>query len=441
MEIKTPEICIERVALKAEQTEQPEKLEPQAKPQMEQEPQMEPKTERQQPKPPQPPLSRAQQILQRAQQKHKGIVPIKGAFPPPPPPPPPLRFLPAKAVVEMSTSPPPKLPEPAKVLGLDHIRASLLRKLGNDKCAFTSSGRTDGIVEQALGKITVRVMAHALGMLYTHAPFQHASQADVDVTKWEQLLGIGGTSGPIKVKPLVQFLPHVKHMECYDLNRILPCQSFMANCAYSYKDAHSFTNHYRDELHDAWRETIHELRTRYTGPKKGVFDRTSDEAATIHVAVHYESGNCDYFLDAMENLVATSPDKAFKFHIFSEAPAEEFLQRFPGSKIHFCQKPVAQRIPTQPRNHAFASRRHQKLAYENEPAQQRKERKEREEQKTLIDVFQMLVGAEVLIMSKTTLSFLAAIYSDGIKICPPDFYSVPIWCEESDNWRKHIKNP
>lgn len=59
---------------------------------------------------------------------------------------------------------------------------------------------------------------------------------------------------------------------------------------------------------------------------------------------------------------------------------------------------------------------------------------------TVFDAFEILVAADVLIMSKSTFSFLAALYSNGRKICPPDMWlSVPKWCEENDYWVSDVK--
>lgn len=399
------------------------------------------------PKIQQPNLSRAQQILQRAQQKHKSIVPLKSSAPPPTalktalpkfvvPPPPPLRTnsvkmsvvsppRPQQVAVKMSSTPPPKLEQTQIEQGIEHIKASLTRKLNGDKCAFASSGRTDGIADQALGKITVKVMATALGMLYTHAPFQVTNQPDINVQKWEQMLGIGGSNTPY-VKPLIQYLPHTKHMECINLNRNLPCQTFLSNHAHIYKDAHSFTNFFRDDLTDAWRDVIHELRTRYTGPRTGVFDRTDDSLSedVKHVAIHHDvTLPTTYYANIMSKL----PLANYVLHIFTEQDNDTFdelLLKYP-IKIHKIT-PSSTHTQTQlfPRNHVYANRRTPVRLVQSGL------------QNILPDeVFKMLVGADILIMSKTSMSYLAGIYSSGIKIQPPDFHlKIPKWCEQNDQW-------
>ena len=51
------------------------------------------------------------------------------------------------------------------------------------------------------------------------------------------------------------------------------------------------------------------------------------------------------------------------------------------------------------------------------------------------DAFHMLVNAQILIMSKSAFSYLAAFYSEGIKIYPEGMWiQTPKWCIEHDNW-------
>ncbi len=384
-------------------------------------------------------LSRAQQILQRAQEKHRGIVSSNKQMPQFKPlqqnkpqikpqqaiEAPPKLVTPQKTTVVTPLPKPPVIidviipEEPAK--GIEYLKAYLFRRLGGQKCAFTSFGRSDDIESQALGKITTHVMARALGMDYAHSPFQNV--ASINVTKrWEQLLSIGGFG----TKPLAQYLPHVHYMENKDLSRILQCQSFQPGWAHIYSDAHSFTNAFREELGDAWKDTIYELRTRYTGPKTSIFDRTSDEPGTRHVAVHIQCGDTlDYYRDVMNRLVQTAlSETRYIFHIFSDKTEKEFaeiISCFPTTQLHLPeqQQKIHQNLP---RNHAIAGRRavlRPKLVSNNNTE----------------DVFKMLVGADMLIMSKSDLSFLAAIYSGGTKIHPADFWiQIPFWCEQNDNW-------
>ena len=55
--------------------------------------------------------------------------------------------------------------------------------------------------------------------------------------------------------------------------------------------------------------------------------------------------------------------------------------------------------------------------------------------------FKLLVEADILVMSKSSFSYLAGIYSEGVKIFPEGmWWETPArWCEDQDLWF-HVKN-
>jgi hypothetical protein len=67
------------------------------------------------------------------------------------------------------------------------------------------------------------------------------------------------------------------------------------------------------------------------------------------------------------------------------------------------------------------------------PGLSRAQRKalESEEGTSAAQAFQLLVDCDVLIMSRSAFSYLAALYSTGMKCFPPEMWlEVPMWCDE-----------
>lgn len=385
-------------------------------------------------------LCRTQQRTQHTQQQRKQPVPVQQTL-----------VVPVKQ--NPIQGPPTDNNNSSATISLDMVKAAIFRRLAGGKCAFTSAGRNDGVGAQALAKITVMVMAKALGMPYVHQPFQVLEHTDngmksaVYAERWEKLLSLRGTALTL------DRYPHTKHVDCTNLPRTLAVQQLVDGWCFALRDAHSFTNYFSDQLDKEWASVIAELRVRYVGPRTGdANDRT------VHVAVHIRRGDAlqrggvvaaqrvlsnDYYANIMSKLSTdyAQSDQKCKFHIVSEGQASDFadLSAVFGSTIEFHLSEPSTDIhhasgqsnkglhpSLQPRNHrllgrsipdARSSARGAIAAFTTE------------------DAFKLLVGADVLVMSKSAFSYLAAIYSKGIKIVPPDMWiTTPAWCKKHDNW-------
>lgn len=343
------------------------------------------------------------------------------------------------------------------------VKAGLFRKLNNGKFAFASKGRNDGVGAQALGKITALVMARALDMQYAHFPFTHLEHADAKMKQsqfaeeWEDLLCIGGDH--IK---LTRF-PHIRTMPHESLHQQLQSFQFKTGWAYVVRDAHTFTNFFRNELRDEWRTTIEELRLRYRGFPGESFRRTST-SGTATVAVHIRRGDAlergsteaskrvsenAYFAGVMRALQrqASKAHIHLQFHIVSEGVPKDFAdltQEFPEAELHLStpspninhRGAQSTRAARAPRNQHLMNRRMNGAALQKmERVRQRQGKTVADEGPTAAEAFKMLVGADMLVMSKSSFSVLAGLYSQGIKIAPPDlWFDIPLWCEEEDHW-------
>ena len=345
---------------------------------------------------------------------------------------------------------------------LDHIKAALFRTLKGTKVYFTSKGRNDGVGAQALAKITVMVMSKALDMPYVHMPFKHLEHADEGVKfarfaeEWEKLLDIGGKS-----KHLTKF-QQSSHIKNEDLFRMLRTFPFKPGNVYVTRDAHSFTNALRNELHDPWQSTIEELRIRYQG-------RRSLNTTTTTIAIHIRRGDAlarggkesekrtfenSYFASIMKQLECCATEAGVKvaFHVISEGTPGDFADltsQFPNLELHLSTPssninhragltPRQRNMSRVPRNQHLLNRRMTGAAMEK-MKQMRARRdgitSDAAATITAAEAFQLLVSADVLVMSKSAFSYLAGLYSNGIKVFPPQmWWDMPQWCEDHDAW-------
>jgi hypothetical protein len=381
------------------------------------------------------------------------------------------RFAPSQQQPKPVETLPPPPTNTIQGYSLDMVKAAIFRRLAGGKCAFTSASRTDGVGAQALGKISTMVMCKALGFDYAHHPFQLLEHVDnsmkpgVYVKMWEQLLSIGGNS-----RVTFDRYPHSKHLDANDLGRSLAVAQLTDGWAYVVRDAHSFTNRFRSNLEKEWCEVIRDVRVRYSGPRVGLFNRVGDEPRQVHVAVHIRRGDAttrgpvisaqrvlsnDYFASVMAqvNTVCANLGRKCSFHVISEGRPSDFTDLttvFPDLQLHLSEPSVNinhQQLPRvedkrfQPRNQHLMQRRGAAPPASppivKQPQITSNSSSSTEANLPTEGAFKLLVGADVLIMSKSAFSFLAALYSTGVKIFPPEMvngWDIPIWCEKEDKW-------
>jgi hypothetical protein len=353
------------------------------------------------------------------------------------------------------------------------VKAGLFRTLKGANVAITSKGRNDGVGAQALAKITTQVMAKSLEMHYVHLPFAHLEHVDAGMKpsnyaeQWEKLLCIGGDH------PSLQRYPHIRNLAHQDLDRRLETHPFKAGWAYVVRDAHSFTEAFGSSLNDEWRTIIKELRLRYRGIPGESFRRAST-SGVMTVAIHIRRGDAamrgaaekkkrtlenTYYVAVMHHLqrAATQAGVSLSFHIVSEGIQSEFEEitgQFKNVELHLS-------TPSPNVNHRRAAARSSKPARvprnqhllnrrRNGAAQAKMQRVQKlrayrqgrslpGEGLSTADAFKLLVGADVLVMSKSSFSYLAALYSQSIKMFPPEmWWDIPGgpggWCEQEDGW-------
>lgn len=352
---------------------------------------------------------------------------------------------------------------------LTEIYEQLTRRLGNGTIAITSTNRLDGVGAQALAKISAQIMALALKQKYAHASFERLEHRDEHIRltefceRWDKKLQLSGNSESIKRFPFI----HNLCTSTAPVTSELLNQSFEVGHLYCFRDCHSFTEKYRAELRDVWATVITDLRTRYYGGKTQYESKETGNSC-LRVAVHIRRGDVqknnistakrwmslDYYAKAMRTLVANHPGHEFFFNVVSEgvdADFKELTDEFSNVKLLITEPSsnmrsnVSGHQRTRPqagmgisRNQHLLNLRRPQQARFVAPHQRNTVAKKGPDS---FEAFETLVGADILIMSRSAFSYLAGLYSKNIKIYPPDMWlSVPLWCEESDGWYTDVND-
>jgi len=168
----------------------------------------------------------------------------------------------------------------------------------------------------------------------------------------------------------------------------------------------------------------------------------------VRVAVHIRRGDVkqiserrwlplEYYSKLMHQLESEYPQKTFIFDIVSEGQETDFeplTLQFPD-RVHFHLSAPSTNMrsnvgPVGRNQHLFNRKPKIVVVSKALPTNQKT--------KKTYDAFQVLVSADILILSRSTFSYLAGLYSKGIKIYPPDMWlTYPLWCDESDRWYMH----
>lgn len=346
---------------------------------------------------------------------------------------------------------------------LDVLQSSMYRRIKGKKVGFTSTGRNDGVGAQALGKITTRIMSIALNQRYAHSAFQILEHYDDNMKQmeyckvWEDLLQIGNGFEKTSQYPLV----FGGGCDNNTLHFVLS-HNFQEGHLYILRDCHQFTEHYRDELVYEWKETIEALRACYHAT--ALIQEIPVAHDPIRVAVHIRRGDAtesrrlldnDYYLSVMRSMEEKCSTKKFFFEIVSEGTKEDykvFEDTFDG-RIRLHISPPSTNLRTNktpvvtargfvagrnvPRNQHLLQRR--RLPPARAPKQTPAD--DEELPPTTEQAFRILVAADVLILSRSSFSYLASLYSRGVKLHPPDmWWSIPKWCENWDRWFPYDQN-
>lgn len=249
---------------------------------------------------------------------------------------------------------------------------TMWRWQSGDDVYVTCDARPQGIGSQILATLSVQLFAHKMGLNYCHSPFRSAEHAEGDIAtwvqEWEKWLGLGCGS------PLFTDL-----QDSHDVVRLDPREIFLLRKKkgrlYVLPDAHSVTDCFPDDyslVADPVRERI--LKRSAQPPSDGrtrrlvVHARRGDVLPTWNVDRFTSNQTIVRLVDQCRN---ASP-VPLEVHIYSNGRPEEFADLGAGFECHL-----------------------------NDDAR---------------STFLALVEADVLIMAKSALSYVAALLSQGVVV-------------------------
>ena len=257
------------------------------------------------------------------------------------------------------------------------VRALEAGQIGAE-CHITAAGKRDGVGAQVHARMSAMCLAHAYGLRYVHSPFVSLAHAEVPmpqwVAAWEERFNLG--EGELRADQVD--LPHVD-IETFVMNRKL----WTRPCVVTTRHYHAFCK----LQPDAYGGIIPRLRDKYH-QKQG----QRRHAPVTEVCVHVRRGDVTV-ADAetahrlTENqtvlstirLVREHPsvrDRPHRIRIFSQGVADDF-RCFAEQGCELCL---------------------------NLPA---------------METFQELVAANVLVMARSSFSFVAALLGEGVKLYDP----------------------
>jgi hypothetical protein len=263
--------------------------------------------------------------------------------------------------------------------------------LGDDerKGFITCSGKNDGGGAQALAIMSTMLFAHDLGLTYVHTPFIEIAHNDNDdddwEIKWEDFFGLGAeeshisdfSDSSLKVIDL-SALSKVSSKRDEILYRVSQCHKYgnFSPDRYSFISS-SLKNKYR--LSDKSKYSLNIFSNRV---KISIHVRRGDISSVGLNASRYTHN--DSILRILNQILQESYNLGLKLsiHLFSQGVKEDFGE-LQNLDIEF---------------------------HLNE---------------CVFSTFHNLVDSDVLIMSKSTFSYTAALLSNGVKIYEP-FYHKPL---------------
>lgn len=253
---------------------------------------------------------------------------------------------------------------------------------------FTIAGRQDGVGMQAMARLSGVHFADVFGAIYVDTPFDivdHVTNRDFGSTEaWEKLLNIGQGEVSIaghddKVIDYADFLAGRKKLKPDSILRLQQC----------------FWLYRRHP--DSLDRSVHLFHERYNWPKRS--------STTLSIAVHIRRGDVGKKRNALRY---TSNDRVMR----AIAGVESVLQQL--------GRPYEVTVHSQGRPEEFTefTARGYTLNLEEDA----------------LIAMKHFVESDIFVMSKSSLSYLAALYNRGIKLYEPTFNPcLPSWIARKAN--------
>lgn len=274
---------------------------------------------------------------------------------------------------------------------------------------FTCKGRNDGIGAQACGIISIMVVADAFGLKYVHTPMRFVahypypnptdSEKKLWCLGWEQLLNFGFETPLLTQTSGVRLhLDHktiASHFKLNSQNNQL-ITDLLPNKVYSTREVHDVLTKFKDHerMAQAWKTVLNRIRKGYSRSRSDTPHFVRHEKC-VNIAVHVRRGDStnnarrfvdhSYFVNVLDCITKelTNAGKPYSIHIYSEGVRSDLpeFERFRGvdyrlNEDHF-------------------------------------------------DTLHHLACADILVMSKSTFSYLPALLNDGGIVIYKPFWLLP----------------
>lgn len=283
---------------------------------------------------------------------------------------------------------------------------------------LTCRDRTDGIGAQVCGIISVMVLAASFDMEYVytpiikvaHYPYQYPSQRELSMwkNKWEKLFGLNDgyklLQDAVGIREFIDFRKLSGHFMCSRDGVLSHDLSKPVAMVYGMREAHSVLTQYQsnDKIIKGWECVLPKIRERYTrslNDKPHFTNLLKINRPVTHIAVHIRRGDSkdtqrrfvqhSYFVNVLNLLIKhlETRDRLYTIHIYSEGDISEFPE-FTGETFK------GKRLFLHLNDDHF-------------------------------DTLHHFVCADVFVMSKSTFSYLGALYNRTGMIIYKPFWLLP----------------
>ena len=274
---------------------------------------------------------------------------------------------------------------------------------------FTCKGRNDGIGAQACGIISVMVIAKAFDFtfVYTplksvaHYPYENPSQTELKLWKmaWEQLLNFEAHHGLLhKTRGIRKHIDKKQITSHFKLNKDINglYSDFQKGYVYSTRETHELLTKYQQYpiIAQGWTLILKHIRDNY-GRDKNKTPHFSTKKNVVNIAVHVRRGDStnnkrrfvghQYFVNVLDSITKylESQSREYSIQLYSEGKPED-LPEF---------------------------RKYNNLTYRLNDDH--------------FDTLHHMVCADILVMSKSTFSYLPALLNAGGIIVYKPFWLLP----------------
>lgn len=209
---------------------------------------------------------------------------------------------------------------------------------------LTCKGRSDGIGSQSMGVISLMVTAKALGLGYVYKPFVYIQHCPVknptprELKTWvdgfERQLNFEKTSCIPNINTLNKLIKTVDHRDIVNTikNGHLKGAHILAS-----KESHLFNEYFRNDQNiiQAWQNIIPQLQEHYGWDRSSLPHFDLKDECWKHVAVHVRRGDAvgntrrtldiGYYKNVMQSIITCSQSNVkIAFHIYSQGDVNDF---------------------------------------------------------------------------------------------------------------------